>query len=156
MNFIESDFKEARIPSSNLGFLVGGFNYLFIFTPKIGEDVQFNSYFSKGLVQFNHQLDLFGQFFTDSIHENFTHQTTGRKKWLNELSRFGIPVDPETGRYPLATHRSWSHTSFATVEKGPFNISLRYSESNGLDLINVHMVVCRFVCEQLMCCFGSW
>ena len=52
-------------------------------------------------------------------------------------------------------HRSWSHTSFATVEKGPFNISLRYSESNCLDLINVHMVVCRFVCEQLMCCFGS-
>ena len=63
MNFIESDFKEARILSLNLGFLGGGFNHFFIFTPKIGEDVQFNEYFSKGLVQFNHQLDLFGDFF---------------------------------------------------------------------------------------------
>jgi len=31
--------------------IAGGFKYCFIFTPKIGEDVHFDSYFSGGLVQ---------------------------------------------------------------------------------------------------------
>ena len=31
--------------------LGGGFNYFFMFTPKIGEDSHFDSYFSDGLVQ---------------------------------------------------------------------------------------------------------
>ena len=51
--------ESFEIPSKVLGFhhkvqqkqiLDGGFKY-FIFTPKIGQDFQFDSYFSDGLVQ---------------------------------------------------------------------------------------------------------
>ena len=48
MNLIESDFKEARIPSSNLGFLGGGFNY-FLFSPrKLGKMSNLTHIFQRG------------------------------------------------------------------------------------------------------------
>ena len=45
---------ECLVPPKNV--LGGGFKYFFIFTPKIGEDFQFDSYFSDGVGSTTNQM----------------------------------------------------------------------------------------------------